>query len=70
MNNLINRIKIIEKKVIPEPPKSLHNLIMYGWYKDGKPYYKDDNGEEKEFIESEHKGVLLVVFLDMAKGEQ
>lgn len=69
MNNLINRIKTIEKRIIPKTPKSLHNLIMYGWYKDGKTYYKDDNGEEKEFIESEHKETNLVVFLDMSKGE-
>ena len=59
----------IEKKILPKPSTDLHNLIIFGWYKDGKPYYKDDNGVEKEFIESEHGLTRLVVFLDKAQGE-
>lgn len=69
MKNLINRIIEIEKKILPEPPADLHNLIMFGWYKDGKTYFKDEDGVEKEFVESEHKKTQLVVFLDRSQGE-
>lgn len=58
---------MLEERFIPKQPVSLKNSIIFGWYKDGKSYFKDDDGEEKEYIESEHKGVNLVVFLDMAK---
>lgn len=69
MKNIISRIIEIEKKILPKSSTDLHNLIIFGWYRDGKPYYKDEDGVEKEFIESEHKRTQLVVFLDRSQGE-
>ena len=68
MTNLINRIKTLEKITKPTPVKSLKELVITVWDKDGKTYYRDKGGVEKEFKENEHKNTGLIIRL--TRGEE
>lgn len=64
MSDLITRIKILERKIIPESAKEVSEGCLTMWEENNKIYFKDNNGNEKEFIESEHKrnGVIGIIF--------
>jgi len=66
MKNLINRINKIERKVTPEPKKDILPILLVVWDRGGKTYYRDSIGEEKEYIESEHREIPILIKL--AKG--
>ncbi len=63
MTNLNNRIKTIEKKIIPKPKKELLNILLPVWKIDGKTYYKDREGNKEEYIESEHKETPILIYM-------
>ena len=63
MKNLINRINKIERKVTPEPKKDILPILLVVWDRDGKTYYRDSMGEEKEYVESGHREIPILIKL-------
>lgn len=63
MKNLINRISKIEKKVMPKLKKDILPILLVVWDRDGKTYYRDNMGEEKEYIESGHRETPILIKL-------
>lgn len=55
MPSLITRIKELEKKLTPEPVIISAEGTPILWEEGGKLYYKDKNGDAKEYIEKEDK---------------
>lgn len=54
MPSIITRIKILEKKVIPEPlPKPIEFHTF--WEEDGKLFYVDYYGNEQEYVKKEDR---------------
>lgn len=63
MPNITSRINKLEKKVIPETKTDLCNILLTVWEKEGKTYYQDKEGNEKEFIQTEHRETPILVYL-------
>lgn len=66
MSDLRSRVKTIEKKIIPPPKHDLCNLLLQVWRRDGKTYYKDNEGVEKEFIQADHPETPILI--DITEG--
>ncbi len=69
MSDLRSRIKTIEKKVMPQPKADLCNILLNVWERDGKTYYKDNEGNEKEFIQADHQETPILVYLTRGEGD-
>lgn len=55
MTNLINRVKTIEKIFMFTVPSEIIPILTKAWKIADKVYYLNLKGQEREFIQSEHR---------------
>ncbi len=63
MSDLKSRIKTIEKIATPTTPREVIPIMTKAWKTGDKVYYFDSNGEEREFIQREHKETPIFNFV-------
>jgi len=71
MKNIINRIKLVEKKVLTEEIDLSHMCLIVDECEDGRQYYTDENGIRHEYIVESYEGKkprILVILKDYQGG--
>ena len=67
MSDLRSRIKTIEKNVIPRPTREIIPIMTKAWKVGDKVYYFDIKGQEREYVEADHKEHPIFTFLASKK---